>query len=502
MLNILLSILIVVFISSGWAKAGQPKITIADGSSIFLNEASSSRARLFRGPSFNKGESLEKQKQLLRKQGFTHPDFIEMKALDAVDRNWYALLTHADRQISRNDYAGALASYDEILHSLPPNHLLARQKVLNEKLIAEKHLGYSKQNLATTKADYLEVRKRICSLEVQGYWGMKGKKNQALFEQAKNCLASLGGGGAYRPVTPQVDRCSQSNFAKISNDAKGVFSLACKNNFSFSRQTNYRYVDLALYIKDEDGNVPVIRTGYEVELYKTLKYRYMNKKNYEPLPLSHLFTAAIFAILDKERGNDVNRHAVVNVLDVLLTAHNVSRLLARPEQWAANFPKTHAGQNRTRQDSARPIFDDLMGRRSVDQYPTFLQYYDYDSKRPYFDYHKVIGAFYGKNGVFEFIPQASEANDGWTPDHWNGGMHYYFWVGALVKWLGDNTVGLGSLASEAAYDYEWWQKTLQGINRRGDLQLYYGFTPGVNTMIRFIAILKELEELDSGFVSS
>jgi len=257
---------------------------------------------------------------------------------------------------------------------------------------------------------------------------------------------------------------------------------------------------LAAFIKDEDGAVSIIRSGYEVELYRILKDRYLNPEIFRPLPISNLFTEAIYAILNKDQGDDRNRHVTINILDILLTAHNVTRLLARPEQWSQTYPKTYAGQNRNLIDTARPIFQDLMGVRSVDQYPTFLQY---NSKRMYFDHQAVYLAFFGPRSVYEFFPVAQKTNDEFPPPHWNAGIHYYFWVGALAQWLGSETTGTyigGFTATSGAYLYEMMQKYLSSQGLRGSTQLNYGFSPGANTMKRMMVVIDELEKIDHRFV--
>jgi hypothetical protein len=471
---------------------------------VMMAAESTNKSDLFRRPSFNKEKSLEEARQWLRKQGHYHAGLIDMLAREKVDRNWGAQEVRADKYNAAGDYFSAAKTYDKILASLHPDHLTARYHILKQKYFAYRNFGYVGSRLAKVEDELRSVRKQVCTIEAEGYRRLKGNTNQARYQGALSCLKALRESDPYHKVKPvKKDRCDKSNLARLSEDAKSFFNLACKHNYSYSRATNYPYTDLAYYIKDEDGNVTLLRTGYEVELYKALKDRYMNKEIFRPLPISHLFTEAVFATLHRKRGDNDKRHVVINVLDTLLTAHNVTRLLARPEQWSANYPKTHAGQNRNKQDSARPIFEDLMGVRSVDQYPTFLDYYDYKGRR-YFDYHKVIDAFFGKKAVFDYIDQASAADDGFTSDHWNGGIHYYFWVGALAQWLGNETssgTGGGFAATSGAYVYEFLQKHIQFVGLRGRTQLNYGFVPGKRTINRFIAVLEELEQIDPSFVT-
>ena len=292
--------------------------------------------------------------------------------------------------------------------------------------------------------------------------------------------------------------CRKDIQAQLSPTARELYALACKNNFSFSRSANYPYVDLGYYVKDEDGVIPLIRTGYEVALYRRLKNRLVNIEVFKPLSETRLFDETIFAVLDKDRGKNLQHNVTVNLLDVILTLHNVTRLLARPEQWFSNYPNTEAGQNRERQDQARLIFDDLLDVRSVDIYPTYFQY----NRLKQFESGTMVENLFGPKGVFEFHPVTTRANDGYQPSHWNGGIHYYYWVGAIVQFVGKaiyddlipGTSG-GPLARSGVFYYEYWQKKLQGNGLRGQTQLEHGFIPGTEWMKHTDDALDEISGL-------
>lgn len=464
-------------------------------------QVASDRSRLFQGPSFDKSKSLDKQRAFLRKQGYTHAGLIDILAREAVDRSWGAAATRGERQVEAGDYAGAANTYGEILRTLHPDHLYARASVLEKQYAAYAKLGGQGSRLEAVKRQFMDNRRKICSIEAEGYAGMKGREYQARHQRAAACLKDLGVRPPARDVPQDTDRCSAQKRDQVSQNARVFFDLACRHNFRYSRAANYPYVDLAYYIKDEDGVVPVIRTGYENALYMALKQRLLYKDSYDPLPVNNLFMLTLIVTLESMRGQDQSRASIINVLDVLLTAHNVSRLLARPEQWAMNYPKTPAGQNRSRMDRARPIFEDLIGIRSIDQYPSFHQH---TTKRRNFAHTDVTKEFFGDNGVFAFDSATRIANDGFAADHWNGGVHYYFWVGALVTWIGnDLSHGFGgaTLGKLGAYSYEWWQKKLGGNGLRGELQLKHGFLPGTNSMKAFIGVLDELERLDPRFIA-
>ena len=116
----------------------------------------------------------------------------------------------------------------------------------------------------------------------------------------------------------------------------------------------------------------------------------------------------------------------------------------------------------------------------------------------------MVKSFFGERSVFAFDEYARLANDAFPSEHWNGGIHYYFWVGALVEWIGNEATGGGgggALGQLGAYHYEYWQKRLGGVALRGQVQLKQGFQSGAATLRQFIAIIDELEGLDPRFVS-
>lgn len=295
--------------------------------------------------------------------------------------------------------------------------------------------------------------------------------------------------------------CEKQDISSLSVSAKKMFKFACKLNFRFSRRSNYPYTSLGFYVKDEDGKTQLIRTGYEVDLYKSLKKRLMNIEVRKALKPSQVFPVTIRAMLEKQRGKDIRRRATINIVDVLLTAHNVTRLLARPEQWDATFPKTDAGQNRFQNDRARAIFQDLYGVKSVDKYPTFAQYMGMRK----FDYKQVYGKFFGPGGVYKYYKDASQVNDDWEPAHWNAGIHYYYWIGGMVQWLGNHIsagLGGGRAGAEPIFLYEYWLKTSMGNNRRAMVQLNNGYWEGVKTIKNFQSVLNELQRLDPTLVGN
>lgn len=308
--------------------------------------------------------------------------------------------------------------------------------------------------------------------------------------------------------------CEGKDPARLSAGARAVYEHACHWNYTFSRKLTYPRVKLALYLKDEDGNVPVIRTGYETELYRRLKNRLVNQEVFKQLPVGLLYNEAVLAMLTKIRGNDRSKTETVNIFDALLTTLNVTRLLARPEQWAPPvYPKTYAGQDRRRDDSALPIFQDLMGVRSVDEYPTFLDYIQVKNnaargrthRARRFDHQTVFHRFFGRHGVLQWHRQANRAHHlepRQSREHWNAGIHYYYWTGAAIQWLGDDALGGGGGESgvAGAKVYEWLQKTLLGDRERGEIQLNQGLIRGAAAIRKMSFHLRDIERFDKRMV--
>ena len=179
------------------------------------------------------------------------------------------------------------------------------------------------------------------------------------------------------PQPPPMPDCARFDTTRLSRGARDLFDFACSNNLTYQLDYSSRswsYWDLFWYMIDEDGTVPLIRSGYEVALYRRLKTRLLNREVMQRLPREEVFTEALHAMTEVLRSPNGTDPVSVSVPAALLTAHNVTRLLARPEQWLHDFPRTPAGQVRPNDDMAWPILLDLTGRQSVDADPTVYQY--------------------------------------------------------------------------------------------------------------------------------
>lgn len=288
----------------------------------------------------------------------------------------------------------------------------------------------------------------------------------------------------------------------LSPGGRQVRDLICNKNIRFSDNLPWYRHRLAQYTFLEDGATTLIRTGYEVALFSRLKKRLYDRA--QPLLPEQVFLETIDAMIDVKRVRQPTGPVHLNIFNILMTAHNVTRLLARPEQWSGERSDplgrmeqfTNAGQNRVTDDKAFPIMLDLRGIRSVDRLPTTL--YLADSKAKRFDQSYIYKAFYGQNGVFRFYADAvlqpravKERNrKGWTAAHWNGGIHYYAFIGALA-WL-SSTVH----ATQAASELEGFIKWSMGDPVRSEVQRNYGFSGGVSFITRFYAGFNELSADD------
>ena len=176
----------------------------------------------------------------------------------------------------------------------------------------------------------------------------------------------------------------------------------------------------------EDGKDKPIRTGYEVALYNKIKDFIATHPN-EKIDTSAILKMGLESASDNKK---------VNLQVALLTVHNVVRFLARPGQWAADSPTGKSSVH----DYGHPSTDPL--------YPVFRELRGYEStqgtslvktmgiklrtKETQID---VAGVpvnsqwtqelFDPVKGVFSPLPGASNSL-------WNGGAHYYFWVGAVA----------------------------------------------------------------------
>lgn len=113
----------------------------------------------------------------------------------------------------------------------------------------------------------------------------------------------------------------------------------------------------ALAMEEGGGRYPR-RSGFEVEMYKRIKDFARHRGPNDQLDHNTLFRMGLETCRDAD-GN-------VNVLDVLLTVHNVVKLLARAKNWSG-------GWETMQDDPVFPILKDLGGLSSVDDRPTMAE---------------------------------------------------------------------------------------------------------------------------------
>lgn len=314
--------------------------------------------------------------------------------------------------------------------------------------------------------------------------------------------------------------CHPGRFASLSGwrsnklldkPAKKLIERMCKLNIVFSWNVTDPYTDIAGFVTDADGQYArLLRSGYEVALYKRIKHRAFNPKRFSAkLAQTEVFWEAVKSIIDVERKRRPTGRIVVRLWDAFLTAHNVVRLLARPEQWAGGWPKTEKGHNRLKQDTAVGMLLDLRGIRSVDENPPFFWQFGPEAFRKHgdrlFDPAVIYRQMFRPGGPFAFYTAArgaEKADDAFGSEHWNGGIHYYFWVGAIVNFTGASaaTRPVGRYGNIGATMYERIQKTLGGEWRRGAVQTTHGHDKGGFWASDLFELLAHIKQLDPDYV--
>ncbi len=216
-------------------------------------------------------------------------------------------------------------------------------------------------------------------------------------------------------------------------------------------RTRVGYIDdLGKYVYMEDGASETIRTGYETKLYQQIKTHAATSPQ-EMITPETMFNYALYASRD-EAGN-------ANAQTAMLTALNVTRLLARPQQWSDRLQK--GGYAPT--DAALPLLNDLVGSQSVDEQPPFpdllvgqdrMKFLRKPNGEPVVP-EWSFGLFSNKqNQVFSTMPGVEGETDSGLFQVFNGGSHYYFWTGAVAE------MAAGRDAATAAVRYEQFTKWL------------------------------------------
>ncbi|KAF0246442.1 MAG: hypothetical protein FD180_706 [Planctomycetota bacterium] len=208
--------------------------------------------------------------------------------------------------------------------------------------------------------------------------------------------------------------------------------------------------NMARYIKLEDGVEEPLRTGREVALYDRIKEFTTTRKEGETLGMDKLLVLAL------ESAEIVEE--TVNFQAVTLTLHNVVRLIARPLQWAG--PQDEGNFGHPASDPASPVLDDLRGLAAT-KGRTFADICAIKKKTDgeVIDLQWPLTVLFDlKTGIFQPQPGARETL-------WNGGCHYYYWVGAL----GHAT--LGSVAVMGGLTKELSAKKAMGDGEQGIVQV-------------------------------
>jgi len=203
---------------------------------------------------------------------------------------------------------------------------------------------------------------------------------------------------------------------------------------------------LMRHLKFEDGAVKPVRSGKEVEFYSRLKARLAGRKAGERLGMDDILRLGLDSCAKPD--------GTANVQEALLTIHNVVRLLARPQQW--NGPGMKGDYGHPQSDPARPILQDLsdlapVGEQTLPEMLGIRRKGESDLTAPL---RTERALFDLKQGLFQAQSCAKNSE-------WNGGSHYYNWIGALARsTLGAGVVVGGYVAEHRAKDTD--QNRAQG----------------------------------------
>ncbi|MEK7271196.1 MAG: hypothetical protein AAB215_09690 [Planctomycetota bacterium] len=214
-----------------------------------------------------------------------------------------------------------------------------------------------------------------------------------------------------------------------------------------------------LYNDECNTDVKPLRSGHEPKLYKQLKQFIAEQKGRKLSQLQMMKMA--MSACSSEDGK-------VDMCDVLLTLHNVTRFLARPN-WASD-PETLKGL-----DSAmRPIADDILGIRSIDTLdplPVIMKQPVVAGKDGVFrvkfnnlDYTKMLFQL-GEKGIFEALPGTRDNPDDPGGSICNGGAWYYYWLGAFAQLAYPNVGDIGVDLAMLAERYGKGKGNLEVYNR-------------------------------------
>ncbi len=193
----------------------------------------------------------------------------------------------------------------------------------------------------------------------------------------------------------------------------------------------HRYT-LAAYLHLEDGSTPFkpLRTGYEVALYNKIKDFIVNRPPGARLGPDELLRMGLDVTSSQNNG-------IANLQVTFLTVHNVVRLLARQEHWFGDFPDNRRGTREVGHlpdDPAYPILQDILGLGTTggQALPDILHIRHEKSGQVFLG--KLRPALFDlKDGPFQPEPGAQNAEKPEAQAIWNGGCHYYFWVGAVAQ---------------------------------------------------------------------
>jgi len=184
---------------------------------------------------------------------------------------------------------------------------------------------------------------------------------------------------------------------------------------------------MASHLKLEDSNNPrPLRSGAEVSFFNKLKNEIASLPPGQRIDQMRMLSLALDAV--------AGPNGTANLQAALLTVHNVVRMLARPLTWPAEPGPA---------DPAYPIFLDLWGRGTSGGRTLGEVVHAARRASGQFDDRSftLTRLFDNDRGVFPALTGA-------TNTEWNGGSHYYFWIGALGEATLGTAATMGGLVGE------------------------------------------------------
>lgn len=236
---------------------------------------------------------------------------------------------------------------------------------------------------------------------------------------------------APRSITEANCAARAGHLLKIVEDYAATRGRVVYDPTGFWQCTGATLNRLARHITlEEFRNPDPVRTGAEPAMYEKIKAYVASRPPTERLGMDKLLRMGLEA--------SASADGTVNLQVALLTVHNVVRILARPKVWP---PEPNPA------DPAYPVYMDLMamGRMGEQSFPAQVG----ERLQPLDRAWSLRRLFDAKDGPFQIQPGLDQAPTPADATMWNGGCHYYYWIGAMARTTMGAAAILGGLFGEA-----------------------------------------------------